>query len=83
MAKLWYYIDDDIDRRNVSSVSVSPNETIDELKDKIFAKNPEAFAGCDAQNLILTKVRFIMVSMNTDVTNGLCWPITPVGRCAH
>ena len=61
MAKLWYYIDDDITERILSSVSVSPNETIDELKDKIFTKTHEAFPGYNAPNLILTKVRFIMV----------------------
>jgi len=59
MAKLWYYIDGQPD---VSSVSVSPNETIDDLKTKIYDDSPRFFTGCDAPDLILTKVRFIMIS---------------------
>jgi len=77
-AKLWYYIHG---QPGLLRVSVSPNETIFELKKKIHTDSPNSFAGCDAVNLILTKVRYVMISMNTDVTNGLCWPITPVGRC--
>jgi hypothetical protein len=75
MAKLWYYLDGKTD---VSSVSVSVSETIDGLKEKIHAKSVDF--ECKASDLILTKVRFIMVSTNTDVTNGICWPITPAGR---
>jgi len=76
--ELWYYIDG---KRNLSSVFVSPNETILQLKRKIHIDAPNSFNGCDAPALILTKVRYIMISMNTDVTNGICWPITPVGGC--
>ncbi len=76
-SKLWFYI---YGRPEVSSVSVSLNETINDLKEKIYGKYLNSFAGCDAPVLIITKVRFIMVSMNTDVINGLCWPITPAGR---
>jgi len=76
-SKLWYYVHGEPD---VSSVSVSPNETIDDLKKNIHNDAPNSFIGCDAKHLILTKVCYIMVSMNTDVTNGLCWPITPAGR---
>ena len=69
VAKLWYYLDGTDGRRVVSSVSVSPNETIDDLKYKIHTPNNEVLAGYNASELIFTKVRFIMVSMNTDVTN--------------
>ena len=77
-AELWYYIDG---KRNISSVVVSPNETILQLKRMIHTDSNKTFTEYNAQDLILTKVRSIMISMNTDVTNGLCWPITPVGRC--
>ena len=77
MSKLWYYIHGKL---NFSFVSVSPDETIVELKKKIHNDAPNSFTGRDALDLTLTKVRFIMVSMNTDVTNDLCWPITPIGR---
>jgi len=76
--KLWYYIDG---KRSLSSVFVSPNETIDHLKEKIFKKAPNSFIRCDAADLILTKVRYIMTSMNADVINNLCWPMTTIGRC--
>jgi len=76
-SKLWFYIHG---KNNLSYVSVSLDETIFDLKNKIHTASPNSFAGCDAVDLILTKVRFIMVSMNTGVTKDLCWPITPVGR---
>ena len=66
-ATLWYYIDRE---RDFSSVSVSPNETIDDLKKKIHRDVPTSFSGCDAKHLILTKVRYIIISMNTDVTTA-------------
>jgi len=78
--ELWYYVDG---KCNLSSVFVSPNETILQLKRKIYYDVDKSFVGCNAPDLILTQVRFIMVSMNANVTNGLCWPITPVGRCGH
>jgi len=58
-SKLWFYIHG---RPNVSSVSISLNETIDDLKKKIHTASPNSFAKCDAAELTLTKVRFIMVS---------------------
>ena len=76
-ANIWYYIDGKTD---VSSLFVSPNERIDNLKKEIYKDAEKAFPECDAQDPILTKVRYIMISTNTDVTNGLYWPITPAGR---
>jgi len=67
-AELWYYIDG---KRNISSVVVSPNETILQLKRMIHTDSNKTFTEYNAQDLILTKVRSIMISMNTDVTNGL------------
>jgi hypothetical protein len=67
-ATLWYYIGSESD---VGSVSVSPNEYIDDLKEKIHKAANNTFAGCNAPDLILTKVRYIMISTNTDVTNGI------------
>jgi hypothetical protein len=77
-ATLWYYI---CSERDVGSVYVSPNETIDDLRKKIHHDAATFFNGCDPKHLILTKVRYTMISTNTDVTNGICWPITPVGGC--
>jgi hypothetical protein len=76
--KIWYYIKG---RRNVSFVSVSLNETVFEAKKKIYNDARATFSKCDPQNLILTKVHNVILSMNTDLTNGLCRPITPVGQC--
>jgi hypothetical protein len=76
-SKIWYYIDGEDD---VTSVPVSLNETIDDLKKKIRAASLDSVKGCDAAKLILTRVRFITVSMNTGVTNSLCLPIAPAGR---
>ena len=74
---LWFYIAGELD---VFLVPVTPNETIAKLKEKIHAASPISFTGRGPMHLILTKVRYIMTSMSTDVTNGLCWPITPAGR---
>ena len=58
-AELWYYIDG---KRNISSVVVSPNETILQLKRKIHTDSNKTFTEYNAQDLILTKVRSIMIS---------------------
>ena len=76
--KIWYFIDGTYD---ASSVSVSLDETIVDLKKKIHSDAPNCLAGCYATFLVLTKVRYIMVFMDTDVINALYLPITPVGRC--
>ena len=60
MSKLWYYIHN---KHNFSYVSVSPDETIDDLKEKIYRKSDQSFVGCNAPDLILTKVRYITISM--------------------
>ena len=65
--RLWYYIGG---QRSFSSVFVSPNELIDDLRNDIYNEVPKSFVG-RASDLILTKVRYIMMSMNTDVINGL------------
>jgi len=52
--KIWYYIDGTCD---VSPVSVSLDETIDDLKRKIISASPNSLPGCDATVLVLTKVR--------------------------
>ena len=68
--KLCYCIDG---RRNVSSIPVTPNESIEVVKEKIYRKAPNFFSQYDAQvaDIILTKVCYIMISlfMNTDVIN--------------
>lgn len=63
--KLCYFIHG---KSNVSTVFVSPNETIGDLKEKIYNEAFESFITCNAPDLILTKVRYIMMSMNTNVT---------------
>jgi hypothetical protein len=75
--KLWFYIAGELD---LFPVSVTPDETIAKLKQKIHAASPDSFPGRGPAQLVLTKVRYIMTSMNTDVINGLCWPITLAGR---
>lgn len=53
----------------MSAILISPNETILNVKRKIYKDTDKSFARCNAPDLILTKVRFyIMVSINTDVT---------------
>ena len=62
--RLWYYISG---KHYVSSVFVSPNETVDDLKKKIYTMSPKSFIGCDAPDIILTKVGYIVMSINTNV----------------
>jgi hypothetical protein len=59
MAELWYYIHG---KREVSSVVVSPNETIVNLKRKIH-DDGGPFDGCKAPDIILTKVRYLVNSL--------------------
>jgi hypothetical protein len=50
--------------RNIFDVSISPSDTIDDLKNEIYKKGScRSFVGCDPMDLTLTKVRYIMVSM--------------------
>ena len=61
MIKLWCYIEGD---RDVFSVSISPNDFIDDLKKQIYNKGSRRhFVGFDPSDLTLTKVRYIMISM--------------------
>ena len=60
MFDLWCYIQG---KRNYFGVSISRDSRIDHLKDEIYKKGSEFFAGRDAPDLNLTKVRYIMFSM--------------------
>jgi len=55
---LLYYIHG---KRNVLSVCVSSNENILFLKRKVYDEASRTFIGCDTPDLVLTKVRYIMV----------------------
>lgn len=55
---LCYYIHG---KRTALSVCVSSNETILFLKRKIYDGAPRTIIGCDAPDLILTKVRHIVI----------------------
>ena len=55
MTKLWCYIEGEC---NIFSVSISPNRTIDALKNKV---HDEQQVQCSPSDLILTKVRYIML----------------------
>jgi len=73
--ELCFFIDG---KRSISTVFVTPNETIGDLKEKIYHKADRSFVKLSALDLILTKVRYhIMVPINTDVTmasTGLLHP---------
>ena len=71
--RLWYYISG---KDNISSVFVSPNETVDDLKKRIYIMSPKSFTGCDASDIILTKVRYIVMSINTN-TMASAGPLHP------
>ena len=60
MFNLWCYIQG---KRNYFGVSISRDSTIDQLKREIYMTRREFFAGRDAPDLNLTKVRYIMFSM--------------------
>ena len=61
MTELWCYIEGE---RDIFSVSVSPNHTIDDLKKKICnEQHSKLTVQCSPSDLILKKVRYIMISM--------------------
>ena len=73
MNKLWCYIEGE----NVFfGVHISSSDTVDDLKEVIHAKGLHTGY---ARDLTLTKVRYIMVSVNIDVMYGLCWLMTSAG----
>jgi len=57
--KLWCYFDGDT---SYFSVFISPSETIDDLR-KLIYKEKDKSIGCNAVDLTLTKVRYIIISM--------------------
>jgi Crinkler effector protein N-terminal domain len=61
MIKLWCYTEG---RRDIFSISISPDRTIDDLKKQIY---DEQVVGCGSAKLTLTKVRYIMISMRTSM----------------
>jgi hypothetical protein len=69
MIKLWCYLEGD---NEIFRISISPTQTIYDLKEQICHECSNSIK-CDAAQLALTKVRYIMISVNIDVT-------TPVGR---
>ena len=60
MSKLWGYIEG---QHKIFGATISPNDTIRELKDQIYEKHFQFIAQCSASKLTLTKVRYIMISM--------------------
>lgn len=62
--KLWCYIEGMRDR-DYFSVSIPITQSINDLNKKIYNLNKQekSFTGFDARDLILTKVRYIMIFM--------------------
>ncbi len=60
MTTLWCYIKGE---RDIFGATISPDRTIDGLKDTLKEKRSNRLSTVDAANLILTKVRYIMTSM--------------------
>jgi hypothetical protein len=50
------------------------------LKEIIYTKYPRMFAGFEVPGLIFSQVCYIMIYLNTNVTNGFYW-FTSAGRC--
>jgi hypothetical protein len=67
-SELWYYRDG---AKDVSSVPVSLDDSIAKLKRKIH-ENAPAGAGFNPDDLVLIKVRYIMILMNTECNQ---WPL--------
>jgi hypothetical protein len=63
---LWYHV---LGQRSYNRVTIPSNETIAALRKKIYAEIRHQ-AGCDVGQLILTQVRYIMISVNTRLING-------------
>lgn len=61
MKVLWYYIHG---KRESSSIFVSPDETSVDLKREIH-DDGGPFDGCKAPDIILTKVRYLVISLWT------------------
>jgi len=60
--KLWCYIEGD---RSYFNVSILSSQTIYDLQKRIHDERKKHFDRCDAADLILKKVRYIMISMRT------------------
>ena len=57
--ELWCYVEG---QRDIFSVSISCRDTIDRLRTEIHNKGSSRFfVGYDPMDLILTKVRYIMI----------------------
>jgi len=57
--ELWCYLEGD---RTYFPVYILPSQKIHDLKDAIYGKKDKSFR-CNAKDLTLTKVRYIMISM--------------------
>jgi hypothetical protein len=57
---LWCYVQGD---HTYFDVSISSSQTVSRLKEMIHTKRRSLFGSCDAPDLILLKVRYIMISM--------------------
>jgi len=57
--ELWCYLEGD---RDCFPVSILPSQKINDVKDEIYGKIDKSFR-CNAKDLTLTKVRYIMISM--------------------
>lgn len=57
---------------NVFLISISPTQTIYDLKKQIYLEGPQSFVGCDPVDLTLTKVRYQAhdLDVDIDVMNG-------------
>ena len=62
--QLWCYVEGD---HIYFDVSISSSQTISRLKDLIHGKKPNFFGSRDASDLILSKVRHIVISMRTSM----------------
>ena len=61
MTVLWCYIEG---KRNIFSVTISPDCTIYTLKTQIYeAERIQFISQCSPSDLTLTKVHYIMISM--------------------
>ena len=58
--KLWVYIEG---LKSPFSVSIEPQSTIHDLKQKIYDEEAKFIVECGPSELTLTKVRYIMTSM--------------------
>jgi hypothetical protein len=60
MYKLWCYLEG---AKTVFDVFIPPTENISQLRRQIYQEASKSLTECDPPDLILTKVRYIMISV--------------------